>query len=71
MNLIQDQEDINTHTMAFNFLHNGSWKFPYHITDMIPNLYLFADHVTIPLVSIVDSKVWIHTSSRDLNHKDA
>lgn len=38
---------------------------------MIPNLCLFPSRVDIPLDSIPDSKVWIHSTSRDLTLKDA
>lgn len=41
VNLIQNQENINTHTMVSDFLPNSSWKFPFTITNMILNLCLF------------------------------
>lgn len=54
---IQDFEDINTNYLVSDFLHNGSWYFPADIINKIPNLSLIACGITIPMDSIVDSKI--------------
>ncbi|CAL5186892.1 unnamed protein product [Lathyrus oleraceus] len=71
LNVAWSKENINTHTMVSDFLHDGSCNFPYNITNMIPNLCLFAYRAVVPLDNISGSKFWIHTTSGDLTLKGA
>ncbi|XP_050884720.1 uncharacterized protein LOC127087846 [Lathyrus oleraceus] len=68
---IQDPEDIDTNYLVSDFLHNGSWNLPTHIINKIPNLSLIAGRITIPIDSMLDSRIWIHSSSGNLTLKDA
>lgn len=62
---------INTRYRVADFVFEGSWNFLGPILSMVPNLLLLAKHVTIPLDSIDDCKIWNHNTSHHLIMKDS